>query len=203
MGQKYYAVRSGRKTGIFLTWEKCKESVHGFAGAEFKSFKDEDSALTYLSGNTAAQVSVEKEKGLVAYVDGSFRDGVYSCGCVILLDGEVVAELSGTGDKFPESRNVSGEILGAVKAIEWGIVNGYTAITICHDYNGVGKWASSEWKANSPVSREYKEYMGKTASKIAVSFKKVTAHSGNIYNERADKLAGLALPKKNEEGERS
>jgi ribonuclease HI len=202
MGQKYYAVRSGRKTGIFLTWEKCKESVHGFAGAEFKSFKDEDSALTYLSGNTAA-AQVPTDKGLVAYVDGSFRDGVYSCGCVILWDGEVVAELSGTGDKFPESRNVSGEILGAVKAIEWGVANGYAAITICHDYNGVGKWASAEWKANSPVSRKYKEYMDKTASKIAVSFKKVTAHSGDIYNERADKLAGLALPKKNEEGEGS
>jgi ribonuclease HI len=201
MGQKYYAVRSGRKTGIFLTWEECKESVRAFAGAEFKSFKDEKSALTYLAGNPVIQIPVDK--GLVAYVDGSFRDGVYSCGCVILLDGEVVAELSGTGDKFPESRNISGEILGAVKAVEWGIANSHAAITICHDYSGVGKWATGEWKANFPVSRKYKEYMEKAAAKIAVSFKKVTAHAGDIYNERADKLAGLALPKKTEEGERS
>lgn len=37
--QKYYVVWSGRKTGIFNSWEACKEQVHGVKGARYKSFK--------------------------------------------------------------------------------------------------------------------------------------------------------------------
>ena len=38
MAKKYYAVRSGRKTGVFLSWAECEEQVKGFSGAEYKSF---------------------------------------------------------------------------------------------------------------------------------------------------------------------
>lgn len=30
---KYYAVRKGYKTGIFVDWEECKSYVCGFSGA--------------------------------------------------------------------------------------------------------------------------------------------------------------------------
>ena len=36
--KKFYAVRNGRKTGIFLTWEECEQQVKGFKDAEYKSF---------------------------------------------------------------------------------------------------------------------------------------------------------------------
>ena len=35
---KYYAVRVGRKTGIFNTWDEAKEQVNGFSNARYKSF---------------------------------------------------------------------------------------------------------------------------------------------------------------------
>ena len=35
---KYYAVKNGRKIGIFETWDECKAQVEGFSGAEYKSF---------------------------------------------------------------------------------------------------------------------------------------------------------------------
>ena len=38
MAKKYYAVRKGRKTGVFATWAECQKQVTGFSGAEFKSF---------------------------------------------------------------------------------------------------------------------------------------------------------------------
>ena len=38
MAKKYYAVRTGRKTGVFMTWAECQKQVMGFSGAEFKSF---------------------------------------------------------------------------------------------------------------------------------------------------------------------
>lgn len=37
--KKYYVVWKGRKTGILDSWEECKNSIHGFNGAEYKSFK--------------------------------------------------------------------------------------------------------------------------------------------------------------------
>lgn len=42
--QKYYVVWAGRKTGIFKTWDECKQQVHGFQGARFKSFPTKEEA---------------------------------------------------------------------------------------------------------------------------------------------------------------
>lgn len=37
--QKYYVVWSGKNTGIYNSWEECKEQVHGVKSARYKSFK--------------------------------------------------------------------------------------------------------------------------------------------------------------------
>lgn len=36
--QKFYVVWEGRQKGIFTTWEECKRSTEGFAGAKYKSY---------------------------------------------------------------------------------------------------------------------------------------------------------------------
>ena len=41
---KFYAVKKGRKTGVFKTWAECSDAVHGFSGAQYKSFKTEKGA---------------------------------------------------------------------------------------------------------------------------------------------------------------
>ena len=40
--KKFYAVRQGRKIGMFLTWDECKKQVMGYPGAIYKSFGTED-----------------------------------------------------------------------------------------------------------------------------------------------------------------
>lgn len=47
--QKYYAVRRGRTTGLFYSWDKCKEQIHLWRGAEYKSFSNKESALSWLN----------------------------------------------------------------------------------------------------------------------------------------------------------
>ena len=37
--KKFYVVWEGRKTGILESWKECTESIHGFKGAKYKSFK--------------------------------------------------------------------------------------------------------------------------------------------------------------------
>ena len=123
MAKKIYAVKKGKKTGIFKTWEACKASVDGYSGAQYKSFFSEDEAQAYLSGTenpfqnlSDSAVEESKTNQVVAYVDGSFQKelGRYSFGCVLILpDGNIVRE-SGNGNN-PESlelRNVTGEMLG-------------------------------------------------------------------------------------------
>ncbi|MBR4349231.1 MAG: ribonuclease H family protein, partial [Bacteroidales bacterium] len=42
--QKYYVVWNGRKKGIFLSWEECKQSIDKFANASYKSFESREEA---------------------------------------------------------------------------------------------------------------------------------------------------------------
>lgn len=37
---KIYAIKKGRKPGVYLTWADAKAQVDGFPGAVHKSFKD-------------------------------------------------------------------------------------------------------------------------------------------------------------------
>lgn len=49
--KKYYVVWKGSKTGILESWEECKNSIHGFKGAEYKSFKTLELAKKAYSEN--------------------------------------------------------------------------------------------------------------------------------------------------------
>ena len=51
MAKKYYAVRTGRKTGVFMTWAECQKQVTGFSGAEFKSFPTMEEAQAFAGVN--------------------------------------------------------------------------------------------------------------------------------------------------------
>lgn len=47
---KYYAVKNGRKPGIYTSWDECKEQVEGYPKAEYKSFKLLADADEYMNG---------------------------------------------------------------------------------------------------------------------------------------------------------
>ena len=88
MAEKYYAVRKGMRTGIFMTWEECRASVSGFSGAEYKSFPTRRQAAEFL-GEAKEK---EPEDRISIYVDGSYNGatGEFSYGMVVLSEGEVL-----------------------------------------------------------------------------------------------------------------
>ena len=208
--KKIYAVRKGKTTGIFYFWDECSASVNGYPGAEYKSFTTKEEANAYLGNSFAAQTEEEKkdqrntapsgtESTLTAYlpIDGSFDPsiGKYAVGCILLTpEGEPIRE-SGNG-KDPESlaiRNVAGEMLGAMNAVQWAINHGYPSLTIYYDYEGIAKWVQGDWKAKNKRTQQYAEFMNSKRSYIQLTFQKVKAHSGDHYNEEVDKLAKSAL----------
>ena len=198
--KKVYAVKNGKKTGIFYNWDEVKELISGFSGAEYKGFKTLKEAEAYLYGEETEQLTFESENTLVAYVDGSFDSErmKYSFGVVLIKDGKVIETISqvGESEEAASMRNVAGELSGAMTAIRYASQNGYEKIKIYHDYEGIGKWARGEWKTNLSCTASYKEYCEKMSKKIQLEFIKVPAHPGVEYNEMADKLAKEALDKK-------
>lgn len=188
--KKYYAVKAGKKPGIYDTWEACKKQVHGFKGAQYKSFTSLAEAEAFVNQKTVIPTS---QNGLIAYVDGSFniKTKEYGYGCVCLEGQTVVKEMYGKGNdsEYVTMRNVSGEILGSEKAIRYAIDNGYEDVYIYYDYEGVEKWATGVWKTNKVGTKAYVEKINAFKKEINIHFIKVLAHSGDFYNERADYLA--------------
>ncbi|EEJ71324.1 ribonuclease H family protein [Lactobacillus ultunensis] len=52
---KFYAVKKGRKPGVYRSWDEAKEQVDGFSEAEYKSFKNITDAIDYLGWQEKAR----------------------------------------------------------------------------------------------------------------------------------------------------
>lgn len=195
---KYYAVKKGKKTGIYFTWDECKEQVNGYSGAIYKSFSSLKEAESFLEDNKTSSMTAD---GLLAYVDGSYniKTKEYGYGCVILEGQKVIKKLYGKGNKveLASMRNVSGEIMGCLSALQYAIDHHYEQICIYYDYEGIEKWATGMWKANKEATKQYASTVNQLKEKIDIHFIKVLAHSGDVYNEMADDLAKKAVGIKN------
>jgi len=61
---KFYAVRVGRCTGIFKTWDECKAQVNGYPKAKYKSFSTMVAAEEYLNEGQNTQKSSTSKRSL-------------------------------------------------------------------------------------------------------------------------------------------
>ncbi len=190
---KYYAVRQGRKVGILKTWEDCKQSVDGYAGAEYKSFSSLVDAQEYLDNAEFSPIKTTYPPDIaIAYVDGSYnvKTEVFACGVIILYNGEEITFNQAYNDvELSKMRNVAGEICGAILAMRYCIKYNIKTLHIYYDYQGIEKWCTGEWKANKTGTLKYKKYYDSVKDKINITFHKVKGHSNNKYNDIADKLA--------------
>lgn len=203
----FYAVKQGRKPGVYNTWAQCEEQIKGFSGAKYKKFTSLEEAEIFagiideknnMDKDEQLEKSKEEQDTLYAYVDGSFnnKEKVAGYGLVLVKNEQVIFKDLGAfrSMEMNESKNVFGEIRGALKAVELAIANDFKDITIVYDYMGIECWAKGDWKANKVLTRDYKEFMQKYMKKINIKFKKVKAHSGeDKYNDMADLLAKKAV----------
>jgi len=194
--RKFYAVRKGKKTGIFNTWDECKEQVNGYSGAEYKSFTLKEEAEEYIGLNKSID-KVNYDNRVEAYVDGSYEHSIreYGSGVVILKNNNVEKTYSTKGKKesLVSMRNVAGEIEAAKIAMNYCLDNNIENLILYFDYEGIEKWCTGVWKTNKEGTIEYKKFYDSIKSKLNVEFVKVKAHSGDKYNEEADKLAKAAI----------
>lgn len=191
-----------------MTWATCEKQVKGFKGCRFKSFLNKEEAELYLayadaSNYSSAKAIIDKKvedlmyKEMIAFTDGSYDDKLnrYGYGVVIIhTDGETV-EISKSDDNelYLASRNVSGEIFGALRAIEYAATIGEGKLSLFYDYEGIEKWATGKWNAYTPISKYYKKQLEEYIDYMDITFYKVQAHANIELNERADFLAKKSL----------
>lgn len=192
---KYYAVRKGRETGIFETWDECSQQVIGYKGAEFKKFTSLYDAKTYIKNGVCLSKVYSpdkiKENEMIAYVDGSYNDQTKVVGYgVVIFTVNGKKRYQGTASmETVGHRNVSGEIEGALFAMRKAIELNKEKLILHFDYAGIEKWAHGDWRTNHPLTKSYKKEFNKINNVLDVIFIKVKAHSGDVYNDEADQLA--------------
>lgn len=192
---KYYAVRNGYHTGIFSTWDECRNEVSGYSNAEYKSFQTLEEAKNYLGVNEQLSLfddTASDTNTAVAYVDGSYNTKTkrFGCGVVIFFGGEEFTfSRAFDDDSLSLMRNVAGEIEGAKLAMQWCADNNIKEVDIYYDYAGIEKWCTGEWKTNKEGTIAYKQFYDNIKNKVKISFIKVKGHSGDRFNDMADILA--------------
>jgi hypothetical protein len=155
--------------GVYETWDECRSKVKGVKGAKHQKVQDEAEAQALLNGT-----GVVLKPGLHVFTDGNHLGGV---GVVIVWmsknpsdEPTVVAEIATSvrrifyGGVVPalgseeevelalkKIRHVLAELGGLYLALWQAPAS--SAITIVHDYEGVGSWMTDKWKRNEPVVR--------------------------------------------------
>lgn len=134
-----------------------------------------------------------------AYVDGTVMNNKWGGGYAIFdPDNNLIYQDCGIGIDHPElnaMRNISGEMSAAMHATLW--IDYYVGRgTIIHDYIGLSKWVTGEWKTNKEFTQKYVEFMKPFYTLGIINFEWVKGHTGVLGNEIADKLAKQSVLQK-------
>ncbi|SHH31802.1 ribonuclease HI [Thermosipho atlanticus DSM 15807] len=128
-----------------------------------------------------------------AYVDGSYKSsGKIGAGLVIVKTGGIEKYYKFI-TKYAKHRNVTGEIVATLLALEYAKNETINNLEIFYDYTGIEMWSVGRWKPKTELTKKYKNLYDKYSKIINVTFTKVKAHTGERFNDLADKLAKKAI----------
>ena len=133
-----------------------------------------------------------------AYVDGSYNSTTKTYGWGVIMgiddnfDDPIRIAGSDCNPELIQHRNVAGEIMAVFEALKCARTNRVTRLSIYYDYAGIEKWATREWRAKCKFTQWYQNQITIAEEYMYIEFHKVEAHSGDKWNEEADKLAKKA-----------
>ena len=204
---KYYAVKAGRNPGIYNSWSECQKQTSGFSGAVFKSFKNYDDAINFI---TPPKPIVTNQKIINIYTDGShqpYKNNYLGAGAYcnynnteyrfsITCDKEY---LKIYGIENAKCSNPTAEFLGYAEVLRYFIgVSGYS-IHIHIDYEGIDNWMNGSWKCKESYIKTIKACCQNllTRNDCDVKIFHIDGHSGNKGNDEADLLAKSSIVQSN------
>ncbi|HON80334.1 MAG TPA: ribonuclease HI [Spirochaetota bacterium] len=218
--KKVYAVAKGRKPGIYNNWPAAKAQVEGFPGAVYKGFTTLKEAEAWIKnpGPGRAGLSSHNPKTgtcdstspnpgeITIYTDGgsSGNPGPGGYG-VVQIYGNEKKELTGG---FRLTTNNRMELMGVIVALK-NLEYKNLPVTVYTDssyvVNGITKGWAKNWRKNNWIKSDKKPALNPDLwselldliEPLAITFRWVRGHAGNIYNERCDELAVSAAKGKN------
>ncbi|HAG43549.1 MAG TPA: ribonuclease HI, partial [Clostridium sp.] len=210
MAKKIYAIKYGcdfkNNTEIrnimVNTWAECLALVKGVKGAQYKSFESLKEAKEYLSEEKKLLkkgVDSYPMDCIHVYVDGSYnlQSEKFSYGMVAVRDDVIEYMENGEAEDNSQKqlRQIAGELMGAIKAVEYAKLIGERKLVIFHDYEGIYHHAIGTWERKDSSSKEYYDKINSYINKdnMEIIFVKTDSHSGDIYNEITDSYAKAAI----------
>ena len=210
MAKKFYAVKRGRKTGLYTVWAECAAQVKGFQGAVYKGFMTEDEARAWLGG---ADARTEQPRAVAEMAEPPAPDADY----IIHTDGSCLRNHGGAGGwaavietaatgaveeksgGAPETTNNRMELTAALMALSAVPEGARVALYTDSQYlkNAFTKfwlpaWKKRGWKKadGEPVlNQDLWVQLDAAFAARQVQFHWVKGHAGNPRNERCDALA--------------
>ena len=201
--------------GVYETWDACRAAVSGVAGARYQGVASREVAEALLSGE-----GLTLEPGAYAFVDGNAMGGI---GVVFVEQGDAgsvsvreravtVYDVFGraripsldTRPKITAATNSLQNILAELGALYAALGESPpgSALTVVHDYEGVGAWLQGRWKAKNPIVAEVVTACRALIEerRLEVRFRHQRGHESTFagrndfakYNARADTLATQA-----------
>jgi hypothetical protein len=209
----YVVTAPERVRGIYDTWTACAAAVKGVSGARYQAVSSRAQAEAMLRGE-----GTTLDPGLYAFVDGNHFGGV---GVVLVEQGSddepqvrealglTVREVFATAPlpslrtvadvkaALLRLRNVLAELAALYLALR--LVPEGVAVTVVHDYEGVGAWMDQRWRAKDPLVAEIVEGCRALVAerRLSVAFRRQQGHAASWagrddfahFNARADALA--------------
>ncbi|MDR0789853.1 MAG: ribonuclease H family protein [Bacteroidales bacterium] len=151
---KFYVVWKGKTTGIFTTWEQCKQAVTGYDDAQYKSFDTETEAKRAFNHRSLYSYNASQQKtSAITQIKPSFQSNQLPILNAIATDAACsgnpgLMEYRGvhiaSGKqifhyKYPYGTNNIGEFLGVVHALSYLKRNNLN-MPIYTDSNNAMKW---------------------------------------------------------------
>jgi len=212
MTNVYYAIVSGKKTGIYDNWSTVKEYVIGYPNAIYKKFDNKIDAEYYINngGKIKEHILNKTNDYIDVYCDGSSTNS--NGGIGIYWDKNSILNVS----KKIDEDNITNQkcelyaiytVLCQINNIKLFGVNTYNIYTdSMYSINCVtmwiNKWVKNNWKTMDGLDVKHKEllsdiYHEYNMSKLKyniniIHIKSKHTRNGNIHNDGnyyADKLA--------------
>jgi ribonuclease HI len=216
--KKFYAVRVGRKPGIYTEWfgrNGAEDQVKGFHNAIFKGFATREDAEGFLIDDIKSN-SVEKSKrtmrknscsnrnSIIIYTDGGCINnpgpGRYG---VVILNGKSRKELS-VGYRLTTNNRM--ELMACIVGLQSLKVPSSVIVHSDSKYvvDGISKGWARNWQANNWMRNDTDrarnidlwEQLLALCEKHKAEFVWIKGHAGIPENERCDELANKASVQK-------
>lgn len=224
--KKFYVVWSGKRTGIFETWDECRAQVHGIQGAKYKSYPSLAEAESALKQGPAALKASGARRSkkpaqtkaaarttsfdFTLYCDGGAdpNPGKAGSGLAMYSGNELLAlyygmyTAAGTNNTaelhaLHQALVLSEEILRKGKSVE--ILADSTYAINCITKWATG-WKKKGWKkSDGPIKNvEMIQTIHTVYLRLAdqVQIEYVKAHAGTEGNELADRMTMVAIQRR-------